>query len=41
MLVRVPPEMHEAVKIRAEAEERPMATVVRRALRNYLETPVS
>jgi hypothetical protein len=40
VIVRVPAEMHRAVKERAEAEERTMSQVMRRALREYLQVPV-
>lgn len=40
MLVRVPRELHEKAKRRAEAEDRTLAMVVRRALRDYLSRPV-
>lgn len=36
-MVRLPPEMHEAVKALAEAEGRTMALTIRRAVRQYLE----
>lgn len=37
-VVRLPPEMHEAVKRRAEEEDRTMAQTIRRAVRQYLAT---
>lgn len=36
LVVRLPHEMHEQVKRQAEEEERTMAQIVRRALRDYL-----
>ena len=36
LLVRMPPELHEAVKATAEKEDRTMAAVVREALRCYV-----
>lgn len=38
VLVRMPPELHQAIKQRAEDEERTMAQTIRRALKRYLET---
>jgi predicted transcriptional regulator len=35
-VVRFPPDMHEAVKARAEAEDRTMAQTIRRAVKQYL-----
>ena len=37
VIVRVPAQMHDAIKRCAETEERTMSQVVRRALRRYLE----
>ncbi len=37
LLVRITPELHEAIKRRAADEERTIAQTVRRALRRYLE----
>jgi predicted HicB family RNase H-like nuclease len=37
LLVRVTPDLHAAIKRRADAEERTIAQTVRRALRLYLE----
>ncbi len=37
LLVRLPADLHEAVKRRAEDEERSMAQTIRHALRRYLE----
>lgn len=39
MLVRVPRELHEEVKRRASEEDRTLAMVVRRALKEYLARP--
>lgn len=36
LVVRLPLEMHEQVKRQADEEERTMAQIVRRALRDYL-----
>ena len=36
LVVRLPRDMHEDVKRQADAEERSMAQVVRRAIRDYL-----
>ena len=36
MIVRLPPDMHRAVKDRAEREERTVSQTIRRALRLYL-----
>lgn len=36
MYVRLPPDIHEAVRLRAIEEDRSMAQVVRKALRRYL-----
>jgi predicted DNA-binding protein len=38
LLVRMPPDMHQAVKQRADAEDRTMSAVVRRAIRTHLES---
>lgn len=35
-VVRFPPDMHAALKARAEADERTMAQTVRRAVKQYL-----
>ena len=37
LLVRMPPDLHAAVKAAAEAEDRSMASVVRQALRQYVD----
>jgi len=37
--VRIPAEMHEEVRRRAEDEDRTLSQVVRRALRLYLQPP--
>jgi predicted DNA-binding protein len=39
LLVRMPAELHEAVKTTAAREDRTMAQVVREALRNYTAAP--
>jgi hypothetical protein len=39
MLVRVPRGMHEEIKRRASEEDRTLAMVVRRALKQYLAQP--
>jgi len=39
MLVRVPRELHEEAKRRASEEDRTLAMVVRRALKEYLSRP--
>jgi len=39
LVVRLPKDMHEQVKRQADEEERTMAQVVRRALRDYLAHP--
>lgn len=36
-LVRLPPDLHEAIKAKAAAEERSMAQAIRHALRLYTE----
>lgn len=41
VIVRMPTEMHQAVKARAAAEERSMAQTVRRAVRMYLQAGVA
>jgi predicted HicB family RNase H-like nuclease len=40
MLVRVPRELHDLAKRRAREEDRTLAMIVRRALREYLAQPV-
>lgn len=37
VIVRMPPELHQAIKDRAAAEDRTMSQAVRRAVRHYLE----
>ena len=37
VLVRLPPDLHDALKATAQAEDRSMAAVVRVALRQYVE----
>lgn len=39
VLVRMPAELHAAVKERAAAEERSMAQAIRFAIRRYLDEP--
>ena len=39
LLVRIPEAMKDALERRAKAEERTLAAVVRRIIRQYLETP--
>lgn len=41
VLVRMPPDLHEAIKERAAAEERSMSQAIRHAVRTYLSTPAS
>lgn len=40
LMVRLPQDLHLAVKDRARAEDRSMAQLVRRAIRQYLKTEV-
>ena len=40
VIVRMPRWLHDAIKLQAEAEERSMATCIRRAVREYLRDPV-
>ncbi|MDP8975813.1 MAG: hypothetical protein M3N28_05490 [Actinomycetota bacterium] len=37
VVVRMPPELHDAIKARAAADERTMAQAVRHAVRHYLD----
>ncbi len=37
-LVRLPPDLHEAIKAKAAAEDRTMAQAIRHALRVYTKT---
>ena len=39
ILVRIPPELREALQARAQAEDRPMRWVVEQALRAFLAAP--
>lgn len=41
LVVRVPVELHQAMKAQAVREERTLSQVVRRAIRLYLEQPPS
>lgn len=39
LVVRLPADLHQALKARAEQEDRSMAAVIRQALRRYVDTP--
>lgn len=41
VLVRLPPDLHDAVKVAAAAEERSMAGLIRYALRQHLAASLS
>jgi hypothetical protein len=40
LVVRLPVDLHAAIKERAEAEDRSMAAVIRLALRQYVRSPL-